>query len=84
MLRNFVKENHTDGFFLEEKEEVLRDHHVVTMEECENLLNTIGVYDGETDKLQWSVVYNLTDRTGRIWPHRDSGKSWDFTVVQSY
>lgn len=63
-------------------EEVLRNSDVVTMEECENLLNTIGVYDGETDKLQWSVVYNLTDKTGRIWPHRDSGKSWDFTVLQ--
>lgn len=61
-------------------EEVLRSHNVITMQECENLLNTIGVYDGETDKLQWSVVYNLTDKTGRIWPHRDSGESWDFTV----
>lgn len=63
-------------------EEVLRDRNVVTMEECENLLNTIGVYDGETDKLQWSIVYNLTDKTGRIWPHRDTGESWDFTVLQ--
>lgn len=63
-------------------EEVLRARNVVTMEECENLLNTIGVYDGETDKLQWSVVYNLTDKTGRIWPHRDTGKLWNFTVLQ--
>lgn len=63
-------------------EEVLRNNNVITMEECENLLNTIGVYDGETDKLQWSVVYNLTDKTGRIWPHRDAGESWDFTIFQ--
>ncbi len=62
-------------------EEILRNKNVVTMEECENLLNTIGVYDGETDKLQWSVVYNLTDKTGRIWPHRDTGESWDFTIL---
>ncbi len=63
-------------------EEVLRNNNVVTMAECEKLLNTIGVYDGETDKLQWSVVYNLTDKTGRIWPHRDIGEAWDFTVWQ--
>lgn len=63
-------------------EEVLRNHHVVTLEECENLLNAIGVYDGETDKLQWSVVYNLTDKTGRIWPHRDISEAWDFTILQ--
>lgn len=62
-------------------EEVLQNDNVVTMEECEKLLNTVGVYDGETDKLQWSVVYNLTDKTGRIWPHRDSGGSWDFAIV---
>lgn len=63
-------------------EEVLSNDNAVTMEECENLLNTIGVYNGETDKLQWSVVYNLTDKTGRIWPHRDSGEAWDFTIFQ--
>lgn len=63
-------------------EEVLSNDNAVTMEECENLLNTIGVYNGETDKLQWSVVYNLTDKTGRIWPHRDSGEAWDFTILQ--
>lgn len=50
------------------------------MEDCEKLLNTVGIYDGETDKLQWSVVYNLTDKTGRIWPYRDTGEAWDFTI----
>lgn len=63
-------------------EEVLRNNHVVTLEECEDLLNAIGVYDGEADKLQWSVVYNLTDKTGRIWPHRNSSEAWDFGIVK--
>lgn len=61
---------------------LLKNGGTATMADCEDLLNVIGVYDGEhgIDKLQWSVVYNLTDRTGRIWPHRDSGRKWDFTV----
>lgn len=63
-------------------EEVLQKNRFVTMEECEKLLNTVGVYSEGIDKLQWSVIYNLTDKTGRIWPHRDPDKSWDFTINQ--
>lgn len=77
-----IGEGYTEFERYDAVEEVLQNDSAVTMEECEKLLNTIGVYDGETDKLQWSVVYNLTDKTGRIWPHRDSDKAWDFTVLQ--
>jgi len=28
------------------------------------------------------VVYDLTDRSGRIWPRRNSSASWDFTVSE--
>lgn len=60
-------------------EEVLkRSNNVISMKECEDLLNELGIVYKGTDKLQWSVVYNLTDKTGRIWPHRDSEKAWDF------
>ena len=30
------------------------------------------------DKLQWSVVYDITGKTGRIWPHRRTEDGWDF------
>lgn len=63
-------------------EEVLSKNSAITLEQCEKLLNKVGVYSGEIDKLQWSVVYNLTDKTGRIWPHRQSEKSWDFEIGQ--
>ena len=63
-------------------EEVLQKNRSITMEECQKLLNTVGVYSEGIDKLQWSVIYNLTDKTGRIWPHRDPDKSWDFTINQ--
>lgn len=57
-----------------------QNNNVVTMQECEDLLNEIGIMYKGIDKLQWSVVYNLTDRTGRIWPFRASDKAWDFKV----
>ena len=64
-------------------EKVLKENkNVITMTECEKLLNKIGVYYEETDKLQWSVVYNLTDGTGRIWPHRKSSAAWDFKTAE--
>ena len=29
------------------------------------------------DKLQWSVVHDITGKTGRIWPHRRPEDGWD-------
>ena len=50
----------------------------MTMDKCAELLNEIGVYYEGTDKLQWSVIYDLTAGTGKIWPHRDLTKAWEF------
>lgn len=75
-----IGEGYTEFDRYDAVEKVLQNNNTVTMEDCEKLLNTVGIYDGETDKLQWSVVYNLTDKTGRIWPHRDTGEAWDFTI----
>ena len=36
------------------------------------LLADIGVLDGDTDKLQWSVLYNLTTGNGEIFAHRNT------------
>ena len=51
------------------------------MRTCEELLNAIGLYNRDkSDRLQWSVVYDLSDRSGRIWPHRKSESAWDFDL----
>ena len=53
------------------------------MQTCQELLNSVGLYNRDkSDRLQWSVVYDLTDRSGRIWPRRNSSASWDFTVSE--
>lgn len=36
-----------------------------------SLLVDIGVMDGDTDKLQWSVIYNLTTGDEQIFAHRN-------------
>lgn len=62
-------------------EEVLKsNNNTLTSGKCIDLLNEIGVHDGKTDKLQWSVIYNLSEKAGKIWPHRDVSKSWDFSI----
>lgn len=56
------------------------NNNSISMTECENLLNEIGVVDEGIDKLQWSVVYNISQKSGKIWPHRDSDKAWIFDL----
>lgn len=36
------------------------------------LLARIGVRDGDTDKLQWTAIYNLTSGDGQIFAHRNT------------
>ena len=57
---------------------LLRNNNAVTMSQCEDILNEIGVFSGAVDKLQWSVIYNITEKTGRIWPHRRPDDGWEF------
>lgn len=45
-----------------------------------NLLNDVGIYDNGIDKLQWSVVYNITNKTGKIWSHRNIKNIKDFEL----
>lgn len=44
------------------------------------LLADAGVWDGETDKLQWSVLYNLTTGNGRIFAHRKTHQIFTFDL----
>ena len=47
------------------------------------LLAEVGVMDGETDKLQWSVVYNLSELSGQIFAHRKMEHAVKFALKQS-
>lgn len=44
------------------------------------LLADVGIWDGETDKLQWSVLYDLTAGDGTIFANRKVDHSVDFSV----
>lgn len=44
----------------------------ISEEDTVTLLSEIGIYDGDLDKLQWSVIYNLTNLNGRIFAHRNT------------
>ena len=48
--------------------------------EAIQLLCDIGCYDGDVDKLQWSVVYDLTDLNGTIFIHRDPENQLAFSL----
>ncbi len=45
---------------------ILEEHQAV------QLLSEVGVFNGDTDKLQWSVLYNLTTSNGEIFAHRNT------------
>lgn len=49
-------------------------------EEAMKLLAKVGVMDGETDKLQWSVVYNLSECRGSIFAHRKPENAVEFVL----
>ena len=48
--------------------------------EAMELLAKVGVMDGETDKLQWSVVYNLSELKGSIFAHRKAENAMEFKL----
>ena len=50
------------------------------MNEAIDLLAEVGVMDGDTDKLQWSVLYNLSTKEGEIFAHRKSDEAIDFKL----
>jgi len=53
----------------------------LTEAEAVALLAEVGVYDGGVDKLQWSVLYNLTTGEGTIFAHRNTGNPIGFAVT---
>lgn len=45
-----------------------------------SLLAQIGIKDENTDKLQWSVLYNLTTREGELFAHRNTENIIHFRI----
>ena len=43
----------------------------LTEQQAIDLLMEVGIYDGEIDKLQWTVIYNLSNLTGTIIANRN-------------
>jgi hypothetical protein len=51
--------------------------------QAQKLLAEVGVYDGNTDKLQWSVLYNLTTGNIAIFAHRNADNTVNFHLDRS-
>lgn len=54
------------------EKELLDNNGILSENDVISLLAKVGVRDGEVDKLQWSVVYNLTAGDVRLFIHRDA------------
>ncbi len=61
--------------------EIEDNNNSLNMNDTINLLNDVGIYkeDG-SDKLQWSVIYNVTNMSGKIWAHRNKDNIIDFAL----
>lgn len=48
------------------------------------LLANVGVFDDDTDKLQWSVLYNLTTGDGAIFANRKTNNLINFQLIGDF
>lgn len=60
-----------------------RSKGTLEAEQAIALLADVGVFDGDTDKLQWSVLYNLTTGEGEIFAHRKTDNRIGFHLHTS-
>ncbi|MEE0866663.1 MAG: C45 family peptidase [Clostridia bacterium] len=61
------------------KQKIEENQNYLPNEDAVKLLNEIGVYDFDgSDRLQWSVIYNITKHSGKIWAHRNEKNIIDF------
>jgi len=52
----------------------------LTEQQAIDLLMEVGIYDGDMDKLQWTVIYNLTTGTGKILANRNIDNIHSFEI----
>lgn len=62
------------------KEEIENNQHRLSEMQAVKLLADIGVNYENIDKLQWTVVYNLTTGNGKIFAHRKTDKITEFHI----
>ena len=62
-------------------ENAIKEHGGVLNEnQCVDLLAEVGVRNKSKDKLQWSVIYNLSNGEGKIFAHRNKDNTIDFLL----
>lgn len=54
------------------EKEILDNNGILNEDDAASLLAEVGVRDGDIDKLQWSVVYNLTTGEVHFFSHRNT------------
>lgn len=62
------------------EKEVLENDQILNEEEIISLLAEVGVRDGDADKLQWSVLYNLTTGEVQLFIHRNTANIANFKL----
>ena len=68
-----IGEGYTEFERYDRVKEVLdKNSGTISEESAVDLLSEIGIYDEGDDKLQWSVIYNMTTLKGRIFAHRNT------------
>lgn len=65
------------------KAEIEANKGVLSEDNAIALLARVGVRDGDTDKLQWSVLYNLTTGWGQIFAYRHTDNIFDFSISKN-
>ncbi len=76
-----IGEGYTEFERYDRVKAVIQEHHeLLSEEEAISLLAEVGVRDGDMDKLQWSVLYNLTTGDGWLYPHRKADHILEFNL----
>ena len=60
------------------KDRILKNNGYLTNQQAINVLVKVGGLIEGADILQWTVVYNLSRKTGKIFTHRDTSNIFDF------
>lgn len=63
-------------------EAIQKNSGILSNQQAIDLLANVGVYDGKVDKLQWSVVYNLTELNGTIFANRHKDHLISFMITK--
>jgi hypothetical protein len=63
------------------KSAIETNHGTLSEEQAVGVLSEVGVINEGEDKLQWSVIYNLSSLDGTIFAHRNRDNLVDFRLT---